>query len=140
MTPGGAAALTGRLRVGDRILRVNNVDVTHVAHRTAVEALTANKSRVELSVRHDPQPAGYQELVIRKRLDETLGMNVRGGAKSANPEEPWIPGNPLDPNDDGIFISRVKSTALLRLLSLGQVQIMVKLWSKVWLSFKCLRM
>ncbi|GAV05255.1 hypothetical protein RvY_15416-2 [Ramazzottius varieornatus] len=107
LTHGGAAALTGRLRVGDRILRVNNVDVSHVAHRTAVEALTANKTRVELFVRHDPQPAGYQELIIRKRLDETLGMNVRGGAKSSNPEEPWIPGNPLDPNDDGIFISRI---------------------------------
>ena len=93
--------------MGDRILRVNGVDVMQVPHRQAVEALTSNKVRVELSVRHDPQPIGYHELLIRKRVDETLGMNVRGGAKSANPEEPWIPGNPLDPNDDGIFISRV---------------------------------
>ncbi|OQV22282.1 Protein lap4 [Hypsibius exemplaris] len=106
-TAGGAAASTGRLRVGDRILRVNNKDLARVSHHECVQALTQDRNRVDLRVRHDPQPVGFQEFVIRKRPEETLGMNVRGGDKNANPSDPWIPGNPLDQNDDGIFISRI---------------------------------
>lgn len=101
MVPNGAAANTGSLRVGDRILRVNGKDVTSVAHADAVEALKSSTQRIDLYVRHDPPPEGLLELVIHKRPGETLGMNIRGGDRAE------VPGNPLDPTDDGIFISRV---------------------------------
>ena len=37
---------------------------------------------------------------------EKLGISIRGGAKGH-------PGNPLDPKDEGIFISKVSSCVLM---------------------------
>ncbi|XP_055333502.1 protein scribble homolog isoform X2 [Paramacrobiotus metropolitanus] len=101
IVPNGAAASTGRLFVGDRIVSVNGQDMARVAHAEAVRALTYPSERIDLLIRHDPPPEGLQELIIRKNPGETLGMNIRGGDKAE------VPGNPLDPTDDGIFISRI---------------------------------
>nr|CAI5864079.1 unnamed protein product [Callosobruchus analis] len=54
MVPGGTAAKSGKLRVGDRILKVNGTDVTHATHQEA-------------------------ELIIDKGENEKLGMHIKGG-------------------------------------------------------------
>lgn len=60
MVPGGAAATSGKLRVGDRILKVNGTDVTQATHEEAVMELLRPGDTITLTVRHDPLPEGYQ--------------------------------------------------------------------------------
>ena len=59
MLPGGAAAQTS-LRVGDRILAVNNRDLTNATHEQAVKALIEPTYQILLKIRHDPQPPGLR--------------------------------------------------------------------------------
>uniref|UniRef100_A0A3P8WZT1 Scribble planar cell polarity protein n=1 Tax=Cynoglossus semilaevis TaxID=244447 RepID=A0A3P8WZT1_CYNSE len=99
--PHGLACQSG-LRVGDRILEVNSIDLRHATHQEAVRALLANKQEIRMLVRRDPSPPGMQEVVILKQPGEKLGISIRGGAKGHA-------GNPLDPTDEGIFISKVSS-------------------------------
>ncbi|XP_070533881.1 protein scribble homolog isoform X11 [Ptychodera flava] len=97
----GAAAKTN-LRIGDRILEVNDKDMASATHQDAVTALLENRQKIVLLVRHDPPPDGLQEVVILKTPGEKLGISIRGGSKGH-------PGNPLDKSDEGIFISKVNS-------------------------------
>lgn len=60
MVPGGTAASCGKLRVGDRILKVNGTDVTQATHQEAVMELLRPGEKITLTVRHDPLPEGYQ--------------------------------------------------------------------------------
>ena len=60
MIPGKAAANTHRLRVGDRILSVNGMDVTKASHTDAVTALKEAIGELVLEVKHEPLPKGYQ--------------------------------------------------------------------------------
>lgn len=60
MVPGGTAANSGKLRVGDRILKVNGEDITTYSHQDAVMALLRPADSITLTVRHDPLPEGYQ--------------------------------------------------------------------------------
>eukprot|EP00794_Sanderia_malayensis_P012000 gene12000-13238_t len=101
IVPGGAAAKTN-LKVGDRILAVNDLSMRDATHHVAVAALIANVPQIKLLVRHDAPPQGLQEIQIVKRPGEKLGISIRGGAKSH-------PGNPFDKSDEGIFISKVNS-------------------------------
>lgn len=57
--PNGSASRTN-LRIGDRILKVNNRDVSEATHLEAVEALLQPTNEVVLLVRHDPQPPGLR--------------------------------------------------------------------------------
>ncbi|XP_042254978.1 protein scribble homolog isoform X4 [Thunnus maccoyii] len=100
--PLGLACQSG-LRVGDRILEVNAIDLRHATHQEAVRALLANKQEIRMLVRRDPSPPGMQEIVIQKQPGEKLGISIRGGAKGHA-------GNPFDPTDEGIFISKVSSS------------------------------
>ncbi|KAL2085639.1 hypothetical protein ACEWY4_018959 [Coilia grayii] len=100
--PHGLACKSG-LRVGDRILEVNAIDLRHATHQEAVRALLSNKHEIRMLVRRDPSPPGMQEIVILKQPGEKLGISIRGGARGHA-------GNPLDPTDEGIFISKVSST------------------------------
>ncbi|XP_030635367.1 protein scribble homolog isoform X1 [Chanos chanos] len=100
--PQGLACRSG-LRVGDRILEVNSIDLRHATHQEAVRALLSNKQEIRMLVRRDPSPPGMQEIVIHKQPGEKLGISIRGGAKGHA-------GNPFDPTDEGIFISKVSSS------------------------------
>ncbi|XP_076026559.1 protein scribble homolog isoform X10 [Genypterus blacodes] len=100
--PQGLACKSG-LRVGDRILEVNAIDLRHATHQEAVRALLANKQEIRMLVRRDPSPPGMQEIVIQKQPGEKLGISIRGGAKGHA-------GNPFDATDEGIFISKVSSS------------------------------
>lgn len=60
MVPGGTAASCGKLRVGDRILKVNGTDVTQATHQEAVMELLRPGDTITLTIRHDPLPEGYQ--------------------------------------------------------------------------------
>ncbi|XP_050735436.1 protein scribble homolog isoform X4 [Eriocheir sinensis] len=103
ITAGGAAHKTGKLRMGDRILTVNGVDMNGASHKEAVTALLNPPNEIVLSVRHDPQPKGLKEVIIKKQAGEKLGMNIKGGVQGS-------PGNPLDKSDEGVFISKINSS------------------------------
>lgn len=130
--PQGLACQSG-LRVGDRILEVNTIDLRHATHQEAVRALLANKQEIRMLVRRDPSPPGMQvsqkrqrakenlafpeellnkinvllqEISIQKQPGEKLGISIRGGAKGHA-------GNPFDPTDEGIFISKVLKLILM---------------------------
>jgi protein scribble len=60
IVPGGIAALCGKLRMGDRILKVNDTDVTGATHQEAVMELLRPGDEIKLTVQHDPLPAGFQ--------------------------------------------------------------------------------
>lgn len=60
MVPGGTAAKCGKLRVGDRILKVNGTDVTQATHQEAVMELLRPGDYITLTIRHDPLPDGFQ--------------------------------------------------------------------------------
>ncbi|XP_076219787.1 protein scribble homolog isoform X24 [Aptenodytes patagonicus] len=100
--PRGLASRSG-LRVGDRILEVNTIDLRHATHQEAVNALLSNTQELTMLVRRDPPPPGMQEICIEKAPGEKLGISIRGGAKGHA-------GNPFDPTDEGIFISKVSSS------------------------------
>ncbi len=57
--PNGSASRTN-LRIGDRILKVNNRDISQATHLEAVDALLQPTSEVILLIRHDPQPLGLK--------------------------------------------------------------------------------
>ncbi|XP_050840886.1 protein scribble homolog isoform X3 [Serinus canaria] len=100
--PRGLASRSG-LRVGDRILEVNGIDLRHATHQEAVSALLCSAQELSMLVRRDPPPPGMQEICIEKAPGEKLGISIRGGAKGHA-------GNPFDPTDEGIFISKVSSS------------------------------
>lgn len=102
VNPNGEAAKT-KICVGDRILRVNDKDMRNALHHEGVSALVSAEPELKLLVRHDPPPPGIRDLTITKKVGEKLGISIRGGAKGH-------PGNPLDKNDEGIFVSKVNSS------------------------------
>ncbi|XP_032691481.1 protein lap4 isoform X3 [Odontomachus brunneus] len=112
VVPGGIAAKSGKLRMGDRILKVNGTDVTKATHQEAVMELLRPGDQIVLTIQHDPLPECYQlveieyipvtELVIIKEAGEKLGMHIKGGLRGQK-------GNPLDHTDEGVFISKINT-------------------------------
>ncbi|CAG9787211.1 unnamed protein product [Diatraea saccharalis] len=107
VVPGGVAARSGKLRMGDRIIKVNGTELTGVTHREAVQLLLQPGHTLALTVRHDPLPQGYQDMTIVKQEGEKLGMHIKGGLNGQR-------GNPNDPNDEGVFISKINSGGAAR--------------------------
>ncbi|KAB7501901.1 Protein lap4 [Armadillidium nasatum] len=103
ITANGAAHKTGKLRMGDRIMSANGINLANATHQEAVMALLNAPNEFKLVVRHDPPPKGLIEVVIRKQAGEKLGMNIKGGVQGS-------PGNPLDRTDEGVFISKINSS------------------------------
>ncbi|XP_044012679.1 protein scribble homolog isoform X14 [Aphidius gifuensis] len=107
VVPGGIAAKSGKLKMGDRILKVNGTDLTKATHEEAVLELLRLGDSIALTIQHDPLPEGYQELVITKLPGERLGMHIKGGQQGQH-------GNPLDHSDEGVFISKINSAGAAR--------------------------
>ncbi len=128
--PQGLACQSG-LRVGDRILEVNTIDLRHATHQEAVRALLANKQEIRMLVRRDPSPPGMQVRPSTPTNTHDITQEV------AHPYLAWRAayislqeiviqkqpgeklgisirggakghaGNPFDATDEGIFISKV---------------------------------
>ncbi|XP_050430488.1 protein scribble homolog isoform X6 [Adelges cooleyi] len=98
----GIAECSGKLRMGDRILKVNCEDVTKMTHQEAVLTLLKPTEEITLTVQHDPLPENFQELTIVREANEKLGMHIKGGLRGHR-------GNPLDKSDEGVFISKINS-------------------------------
>ncbi|CAF4228575.1 unnamed protein product [Rotaria sp. Silwood2] len=98
--PNGSASRTN-LRIGDRILKVNNRDVSQATHLEAVQALLQPTNEVILLVCHEPQPSGLKEVTLTRQSNEPLGIRINGGVDGKHI-------NPDDPEDDGIFVTEVK--------------------------------
>ncbi|CAF0856291.1 unnamed protein product [Adineta steineri] len=101
--PSGSASRTN-LRIGDRILKVNNQDITQATHLEAVQALLQPTSEVVLLVRHEPQPIGLKEVILKRQSSEALGIRINGGVDGKHV-------HPDDPEDDGIFVTEVKDNS-----------------------------
>ncbi|XP_050533577.1 protein lap4-like isoform X2 [Daktulosphaira vitifoliae] len=99
---GGIAECSGKLRMGDRLLKVNDEDVTKMTHQDAVLTLLKPTEEITLTVQHDPLPENFQELTIVREANEKLGMHIKGGLRGHR-------GNPLDKSDEGVFISKINS-------------------------------
>ena len=56
----GSAAATGKLKMGDKILKVNGVDMEVATHEEAVLCLVSQEGDIELLVRHEPPPPGLK--------------------------------------------------------------------------------
>lgn len=52
--------MSGKLRMGDRILKVNGSDVTSATHQEAVMELLRPCDDIRLTIQHDPLPNGFQ--------------------------------------------------------------------------------
>ncbi|XP_055847401.1 protein lap4 isoform X16 [Episyrphus balteatus] len=117
IVPEGIAAKCGKLRMGDRILKVNGVDVSRATHQEAVMELLQPGDEISLFIQHDPLPVGFQHyqvnyiptetIVIRKTDGERLGMHIKGGLNGQR-------GNPVDPTDEGVFVSKINSVGAAR--------------------------
>ncbi|XP_055923040.1 protein lap4 isoform X15 [Eupeodes corollae] len=107
IVPEGIAAKCGKLRMGDRILKVNGVDVARATHQEAVMELLQPGDEISLFIQHDPLPVGFQTIVIRKTDGERLGMHIKGGLNGQR-------GNPVDPTDEGVFVSKINSVGAAR--------------------------
>ncbi|XP_076359020.1 uncharacterized protein LOC143251643 [Tachypleus tridentatus] len=100
IVPNSTAANSGKLYVGDRLIKVNGVDVQQASHQEAVLALLAPVYQMVLTIQHDPLPKGWQKIIIPREAHERLGVTVRGGTQDQ-------PGNPKDSADEGIFVSSI---------------------------------
>ncbi|XP_036357512.1 protein scribble homolog isoform X5 [Octopus sinensis] len=95
----GIAASTN-LKFGDRILSVNDTDLTKATHQEAVMALIKPCNQMTLEVVHEPPLLGLHKYTISKHPDEKLGLRIRGGALT-------YADNTTNRTDDGIFISNI---------------------------------
>ncbi|XP_017487820.1 PREDICTED: uncharacterized protein LOC108376139 isoform X2 [Rhagoletis zephyria] len=107
VVPDGIAHKCGQLRMGDRILKVNDVDISRATHQEAVMELLKPGDDIKLTVQHEPLPPGFQEIVIIKAEGERLGMHIKGGLNGQR-------GNPVDPTDEGVFVSKINSVGAAR--------------------------
>lgn len=98
--PHGAAGKTGRLRIGDRLLKINGKEVTDWTHPEVIRALCEPAQQIILTVRHDPQPEGLDEFLIQRKDDEQFGIKIIGGVRE---QDSYY----AKKYDSGIFVSQV---------------------------------
>jgi len=94
---GGAAAVDGRLKINDVILKVNDVSVVNVPHSAAVEALKRAGNLVRLNVRRRRAVrSGHVIEIELTKGNKGLGFSIAGGS-----------GNQHIPGDNGIYITKI---------------------------------
>lgn len=107
ITPGGVAEASGKLQVGDRLLKVNDELMTGVSHTKAVTTIRKTKGLVHLIVSRPPeQNASFSPDKGIEVTDLSDDYNTRSkssppvdGSKSS--DYPELP--PIDYNDDVSF-------------------------------------
>lgn len=75
ITANSPASRSQKLRVGDRILAVNGLDISKAKHADAVNALKSSGQTLRLNVCHEPQPKGLQEVFIKRRPGLSILFN-----------------------------------------------------------------
>ncbi|KAJ1362447.1 hypothetical protein KIN20_021990 [Parelaphostrongylus tenuis] len=94
-----------RLRIGDRILEVNDRDIRKAQHIEAVEALKQSGPRVVLLVTHEPQPPGMRIITVTRKDGQSLGILIHGGVGKPA-------ANPADERDEGIFVEKIEPSSV----------------------------
>ncbi|TNN13041.1 Protein lap4 isoform 1 [Schistosoma japonicum] len=114
ISPDGAALNTG-LRIGDRVLKVNGVDLRHATHDEAVQALIQPVKELQLEVRRDPPPPGLRRITVTKRPGERYGLRITGGLNTNDSSMMNNFGSHFSSltNDDGIFVTWVSSDGVI---------------------------
>ncbi|KAK5974554.1 hypothetical protein GCK32_000806 [Trichostrongylus colubriformis] len=105
IAPNSPAARCQRLRIGDRILEVNDRDIRKAQHIEAVEALKQSGPRVVLLVTHEPQPPGMRIIEVTRKDGQSLGISIHGGVGKPA-------ANPADERDEGIFVEKVEPSSV----------------------------
>ena len=135
ITGNSPAASSQRLRVGDRIIAVNNVDISHAKHDDAVQVFSllltpilcfcirysvqalktsgnlnagAEKQNVPIRLRvcHELQPKALRELIFVRQFEgQPLGLSICGGINNSV--------NSMDPTDEGIFIETIEEGSVV---------------------------
>lgn len=98
--PHGTAGKTGRLRIGDRLLKINGKEIVNWTHPEVVRALCEPAQQIILTVRHDPQPEGLDEFLIQRKDDEQFGIKIIGGVREPD-------SYCAKKYDSGIFVSQI---------------------------------
>uniref|UniRef100_A0AC35TQY8 PDZ domain-containing protein n=1 Tax=Rhabditophanes sp. KR3021 TaxID=114890 RepID=A0AC35TQY8_9BILA len=98
--PNSPAGSCGRLRLGDRILNVNNKDLKNAKHEEVINTMKSSGNVIKLGVLHEPQPQGLKEVFFTRTDPDKLGLYICGGTDAP-------PANPNVANDDGIFIDKI---------------------------------
>ncbi|XP_035705006.1 protein scribble homolog isoform X3 [Folsomia candida] len=112
VTKDGPAARAG-LKIGHRILEINGqmVDPTD-KNKIAIFLLQAG-NKVDLRVRKHGPPPGFMPIEFNRDEKEPLGMHIKGGTDN--------PGNPLNKDDTGIFISKILPNGAVHRNALSRV-------------------
>ncbi|XP_065189110.1 protein lap4-like [Sycon ciliatum] len=97
---------SGRLRMGDRIIKINGEGLSNRSCSLAKAALAAqggNNNIVKLTVYHHCQLTGIVAVeLLRHPGEERLGFTIKGGVGSPHP------GNPDNSDDVGIFVCNIR--------------------------------
>ncbi len=113
--PGSAAALDGRLRVGDKVLEVNECDMTNITHDDAVRVLQQSPQEVHMIVARlpegfiteeqdvAPEPTNdipvyedVMEIEFERSATGGLGFSIAGGTD-----------DPVDESDNFIYVTQI---------------------------------
>lgn len=73
----GIAAKSGKLRIGDRILKVNGTDITNATHQETVMELLKPGDDITLTIRHDPLPDGYKVILLYLEVIQKWILKIR---------------------------------------------------------------
>ncbi|ODM96955.1 Disks large 1 tumor suppressor protein [Orchesella cincta] len=108
---GGAAANDGRLRIGDVIMRVNNITVVDVTHAAAVDALKRAGNTVKLvCVAYHWKLFRDKQYVKRKghsRGPRVMEIELLKGGKGLGFSIAGGIGNQHIPGDNGIYVTKI---------------------------------
>ncbi|KAI6243999.1 Guanylate kinase [Aphelenchoides fujianensis] len=97
ITPGGAVAMDGRVRIGDIIEHVNDVNVTNVPHMRAVQALNDAGSLVRLGLKRERPVRTLSQTQLFDRTSE-LRPAHRSRSLHQLPVQTAAPVQPLRPS------------------------------------------
>ncbi|XP_055009730.1 tyrosine-protein phosphatase non-receptor type 13 isoform X3 [Boleophthalmus pectinirostris] len=92
ITPGGVAEASGKLQIGDRLLKVNNEMMTGVSHTKAVTTIRKTKGLVHLMVSRPPEQNPSYSPVNSDKCNGATDLSAEYGMKS-KPSPPPLDGS-----------------------------------------------